>query len=137
MSEDVPVFGGLHFYVRDIHAAIGFYQLVVLAIDPSAADGGFVNVDLGNGCSFAFATDDLTRMYDPAFEPPPHLKSAVALQFDLPSRAAVDEMHARLTGAGHASHLAPIDAFWGSRYAEVLDPDGNVVGFHSPRAARG
>jgi uncharacterized glyoxalase superfamily protein PhnB len=54
----------------------------------------------------------------------------VALQFDLASRAEVDEMHARLTGAGHASHLAPIDAFWGARYCEVSDPDGNVVGFH-------
>jgi uncharacterized glyoxalase superfamily protein PhnB len=39
-------------------------------------------------------------------------------------------MHATLTAAGHSSHLAPFDAFWGKRYCEVIDPDGNVVGFH-------
>jgi hypothetical protein len=31
--------------------------------------------------------------------------------------------------------LAPFDAVWGSRYAEVCDPDGNVLGFHSPSDA--
>ena len=25
------------------------------------------------------------------------------------------------------SHLEPMDAFWGQRYATVLDPDGNSV----------
>jgi uncharacterized glyoxalase superfamily protein PhnB len=36
--------------------------------------------------------------------------------------------------AGHRSHLAPFDAFWGARYAVVLDPDGNRVGISSPTA---
>ena len=31
-----------------------------------------------------------------------------------------------------SERLPPFDAFWGSRYAEVCDPDGNVLGFHSP-----
>ena len=26
----------------------------------------------------------------------------------------------------------PIDAFWGSRYAVVVDPDGNRIGLKSP-----
>ena len=32
-----------------------------------------------------------------------------------------------MTDAGHASKTAPRDAFWGQRYAQVIDPDGNVV----------
>ena len=36
--------------------------------------------------------------------------------------------------AGHRSHLAPFDAFWGARYAVVLDPDGNRIGISSPVA---
>ena len=32
-----------------------------------------------------------------------------------------------LVAAGHRSHRAPWDAFWGQRYATVLDPDGNAV----------
>ena len=55
------------------------------------------------------------------------------LNFALPSRKAVDEMYAELTSAGYAGHLAPIDAFWGQRFAIVDDPDGNIIGLQSPR----
>ena len=34
--------------------------------------------------------------------------------------------------AGHRSHLAPFDAFWGQRYATLLDPDGNPVDLFAP-----
>lgn len=61
---------------------------------------------------------------------------ASALQFLLESREAVDRVYGVLTDAGYHGHLAPIDAFWGGRYAEVDDPDGTIVGFHSPRDAR-
>ncbi len=47
-------------------------------------------------------------------------------------------MYAELTSAGYVAHLPPIDAFWGSRFAIIDDPDGNVIGLHSPRdPARG
>ena len=42
-------------------------------------------------------------------------------------------LYEELTGAGYAGHLPPFDAFWGARYAEVEDPDGNLLGFHSPQ----
>jgi uncharacterized glyoxalase superfamily protein PhnB len=41
-----------------------------------------------------------------------------------------------MTAAGYVGHLAPIDAFWGARFAIVDDPDGNVVGLHGPRMPR-
>ena len=34
--------------------------------------------------------------------------------------------------AGHRGHLEPFDAFWGQRYATVLDPDGNGVDLYAP-----
>jgi uncharacterized glyoxalase superfamily protein PhnB len=37
-----------------------------------------------------------------------------------------------VTGAGYGSQQPPYDAFWGSRYAIVEDPDGNAVGLMSP-----
>lgn len=129
-----PTFSGIHFWVADMAATIAFYRLCGLAV-PEDAGGEFVSFSAG-GATFAFGTDALTRQYDPAFEPPTRAKGAAALQFDLPSREAVDEMYARLTAAGHRGHLAPIDAFWGARYAEVLDPDGTAVGFHSPQDRR-
>ena len=33
----------------------------------------------------------------------------------------------RLTAAGYTTRRAPWDAFWGQRYAVVVDPDGNGV----------
>ena len=41
--------------------------------------------------------------------------------------AEVDRVFAELTSAGYESHLAPWDAFWGQRYAVVVDPDGHHV----------
>jgi uncharacterized glyoxalase superfamily protein PhnB len=61
--------------------------------------------------------------------------TATVLQLRLPSTEAVDEVYATLTGAGYRGHLAPFDAFWGDRYCEVDDPDGNTVGFHGPPGA--
>ncbi len=132
---DTPSFGGLHFWVRDMQATLAFYRAIGLG--PGDPQDGFLHLSLPNGVDFAFATYEVTNRYDPAFEPPAAgAKSAVALQFNLESRTAVDALYQALTGAGYRSHLAPIDAFWGSRYCEVLDPDGNVAGFHSPREPR-
>jgi uncharacterized glyoxalase superfamily protein PhnB len=54
------------------------------------------------------------------------------LGFSLPSRQAVDDCYAELTAAGATGRQPPCDAFWGSRYAIVEDPDGNDVGLMSP-----
>ena len=47
-------------------------------------------------------------------------------------REDVDDLYEELTAAGHAGQQPPYDAFWGARYAIVLDPSGNAVGLMSP-----
>ncbi len=49
------------------------------------------------------------------------------LGLDIPAAAEVDEAWQDLTAAGYRGHLQPWDAFWGMRYAVVLDPDGRPV----------
>jgi catechol 2,3-dioxygenase-like lactoylglutathione lyase family enzyme len=126
------VFSGLHFFVRDMAATVAFYQRLGLEFAPDAGAQIFNGVALPNGVTFAFGTYALSRSYDPGFrEPsggPPN-----ELQFSVATRDGVDELYAELTGAGYVGHLPPFDAFWGSRYAEVKDPDGNLVGFQGPR----
>ncbi len=51
----------------------------------------------------------------------------MSLAFICADPASVDAKYRDLVSAGHRSHLAPFDAFWGQRYATVLDPDGNPV----------
>jgi catechol 2,3-dioxygenase-like lactoylglutathione lyase family enzyme len=129
MSVPMPEFTGLHFFVRNMPATVEFYRR--LGFDVPDGDV-FTRLSLPNGITFAYGSDELTRGYDPDWQPR-SAPGSCALQFDLPSRDAVNALHAAMVGHGYRSHLAPLDAFWGSRYAELLDPDGNVVGFHSPR----
>ena len=47
--------------------------------------------------------------------------------------ASVDRLYAEFVNEGNRSHQAPMDAFWGPRYAIVEDPDGYLLGLKSPR----
>ena len=124
-------FAGVHLYVRDLGKALAFYRHLGLSFPDYSEGGVFASAEAGPGVHLAFGTFQLTRGYDPGFREP-RGGPTNSLQFDLASRADVDRIHERLTSAGYASHLAPHDAFWGARYAEVEDPDGNLVGFQSP-----
>ncbi len=126
---DIPTFTGMHLFVRDMAASLKFYAL--LGYEPSRAADDFANIDVPGGISFALGTYALTQGYDRNWKEPTGAGTN-AMQLSLASRDAVDQMYARITDAGYLGRLPPFDAFWGSRYAEVCDPDGNVLGFHSP-----
>ena len=51
----------------------------------------------------------------------------VSLAFECASPAEVDRIYAEIVGAGFEGEKEPWDAFWGQRYATVLDPDRNHV----------
>jgi uncharacterized glyoxalase superfamily protein PhnB len=126
-----PTFIGLHLDVQDMAAAVAFYRRFGLNIPDSDSDMEHVEIDVGSGAYISLSLPEVMRAYDPGWRPanrPP----GNALQFRLASREAVDTLYSELTAAGYSGHLAPIDAFWGNRYAEMNDPDGNIVGFHSP-----
>ena len=127
-----PIFAGVHFWVSDMPASVAFYRALGFDIAAGAEAAPFVQLRIADGVEFAFGTHGLTSGYHAGFTPPVG-RGSTCLQFFLDSRVAVDTLHEKLKGAGYASHLAPFDAFWGARYAEVLDPDGHAVGFHSPR----
>ena len=52
---------------------------------------------------------------------------AFAFAFRCADAKDVNDTYARLTKAGYRGKTAPFDAFWGQRYATVLDPDDNAV----------
>lgn len=129
MSSPVA-FIGVHLTVGDIVVSAGFYRLLGLVVPDEGDLGEHVEIDLGRGSHLALSTERITRMYDPGWRSP-RTPPASALQFQVAERGEVDALYSRLVDAGHNGHLAPKDAFWGNRYAEVEDPDGNVVGIHS------
>jgi predicted lactoylglutathione lyase len=74
---------------------------------------------------------DFVRMWNEGYDG--RTGGPTVLDVSVPDRASVDRLHAEVRTAGHASPQQPFDAFFGSRYAVVEDPDGKLVGLKSPR----
>ena len=129
-----PRFDVIGIVVADMAATLAFYRRLGLPV-PDGADGEpHVEAPLPGGMRIAFDTQDTIRSFDPSWTPPTG-GHAVGLAFVCDDPAAVDAVHDDLVAAGHRSHLAPWDAFWGQRYATVLDPDGNAVDLFAPLPA--
>lgn len=72
-------------------------------------------------------TEAVVAGFDPTWSPPPPGPVRARLAFRSDEPAEVDRLHATAVGDGHRSAVEPFDAFWGQRYASLLDPDGNPV----------
>ena len=120
--------------VADMAASLAFYRRLGLDAPPAADGEAHVEMELGGGLRLALDTEEVARAIDPSWTPPSggH-RMAIACACDSPGD--VDAAHAELTGAGYASAHAPWDAFWGMRYAVVLDPDGVPVDLFAPLTA--
>jgi catechol 2,3-dioxygenase-like lactoylglutathione lyase family enzyme len=128
-----PTLNAVSIVVADMPAALAFYRACGLVID-SAQDGeAHASAEPVGGLTVMFDTQDVIRSMDSTWTPGGG-GHRMALAFDCESPAGVDELHGALTAAGYSSHLDPFDAFWGQRYAVVLDPDGNPVDLYAAAA---
>jgi uncharacterized glyoxalase superfamily protein PhnB len=109
---------------RDIAASVRFYRLLGLDV-PEPDESPHHDVELPGGTRLMWDTEELMRELDPEREEPRGHRMALA--FECENAGDVDATYARLVEAGYEGKKAPFDAFWGQRYANVVDPDGNVV----------
>jgi uncharacterized glyoxalase superfamily protein PhnB len=126
-----PALSTVDIAVDDVLATVAFLRHLGLEIpDDSvwAPEGRahHVIVSMANGMHLDLASRELANAYDPE-------GAGICLIFSVPTRDAVDELHSHVVDAGYRTHLEPFDAFWGARYAIVLDPDGNKFGIMSPQ----
>ena len=128
---DTPQLDGFGIVVEDMARSLAFYRSVGLAIPQDADTQPHVEVELGGGVRLMFDTVETIRSFDDAWQPPTD-GHRMSLAFRCASPASVDSVHDRLVADGHRSHKAPWDAFWGQRYAMLLDPDGNGVDLYAP-----
>jgi catechol 2,3-dioxygenase-like lactoylglutathione lyase family enzyme len=133
-----PDLNQIDFVVRDMEASIAFYRALGVDIPESAiwrTPSGIHHVDLAmpGGTIVHFDSPALARAYDRGWREPEGRGSRNVVSFRVASREDVDRLHAKLTALGHRCAQPPYDAFWGSRYAIVEDPDGNHIGLMSPR----
>lgn len=120
--------------VADMAASLAFYRLLGLDLPEAADEQPHVEHQLPGGLRLAWDTVETIRSFDPGWTPPTGGSHRMALAFACDSPAAVDATYAQIVAAGHPGHKAPWDAFWGQRYACLLDPDGNGVDLFAPNA---
>jgi len=122
--------GFIGIVTKDMAASLAFYRRLGVSIDGGQDEAPHVDAKLDDGTSLAWDTIETVRGFDAGYIPPTG-GHHIALAFDKGSPAAVDEAFAEMTGAGHIGHVQPWDAFWGQRYATLLDPDGNSIDLYA------
>lgn len=110
--------------VKDMPAALAFYRLLGMEIPAEMDSEGHVEVVLDGGLRVAWDALEVIQSFTEWTEPAGH---RMGLAFLCESPAEVDRVYAQLTAAGYPGLKEPWDAFWGQRYAQVADPDGNSV----------
>ena len=111
--------------VRDMSAALRFYRLLGLDIPPGQDADPHVEVTLPNG--FRIAWDSLEMIKDIYPDWAEVVGQRMTLGFKCDNPAGVDALYEQVLLNGYHGHKAPWDAFWGQRYAVVVDPDGNLI----------
>jgi uncharacterized glyoxalase superfamily protein PhnB len=116
--------------VSDIAAAIAFYQRLDVEFEVDPKYPGHAGCDLPNGIHLMLDTEDFRDQVTQDWTRPAG-GPRTFLSFEFPSAAEVDAKYKDLVGAGYRGIQEPWDAFWGMRYATVLDPDGNGVDLYA------
>lgn len=107
-----------------------FYELLGFEFPEFDERGMHMEAVRRDGVRLMLDGVEMMKSMHPDWAPPTGQRMGLAFLCD--SAAEVDEVHARIIAAGHASKSKPWDAFWGQRYAQVIDPDGNIVDFFAP-----
>jgi uncharacterized glyoxalase superfamily protein PhnB len=129
-----PVLFQLNLLVKDVPTSVAFYRRLGLTVEEAsrpewarhhatALMPGGVRLELD---SLTFAKEWNEGWQGHAGN------SAGVIFFSVALREDVDRVHDDLVASGAPSQHPPTDAFWGARYAIVLDPDENPVGVMSP-----
>lgn len=111
--------------VKDMAASLKFYRLLGMDIPPGMDSEGHVEITLPGGLRLAWDSLDVIMSFNDAWEEPVGHRMGLAFLCDSP--AEVDRQYEDVVAAGYESHKPPWDAFWGQRYAQVKDPDGNII----------
>lgn len=111
---------------HDVAESARFYRTLGLDVPEPPAGEDHFELTLPNGLRLMWDTVALMRQIDPGWAEPTGQRLTLAFECD------ADAVHERLVEAGFTSKAVPWDAFWGQRYAQMLDPDGNTVDLFRP-----
>jgi len=124
----VPSLAAIGIVTKDMNESVRFYRL--LGLDVPDPTGDHLDVTLPGGIAVTWDTLELIKQIDPDWTEPSGHRMVLAFQCSSPGD--VDAMHTRVVAAGFRSKKEPFDAFWGQRYAQVIDPDDNIIDLFAP-----
>lgn len=124
---------GIGVICSDLGRSVAFYRALGADV-PDADQTGHVAVELAGGLHLMLDTEDVMRSFS-ARDTWSGGAGRLTLAVECPDPGAVDRLHDALVPLGAGSLNAPFDAFWGQRYATVLDPDGTRVDLYADAAA--
>ncbi len=113
----------------DVRRAIRFYRMLGLDFPDAAAGVDYVEVKT-NGFRISLNARELDKKLTPGWVEPRGQRMGLAFLCESPAK--VDETYAKVVQAGNKGLKEPWDAFWGQRYATVIDPDGNEASLSAP-----
>jgi catechol 2,3-dioxygenase-like lactoylglutathione lyase family enzyme len=119
---------GIGIVVSDMARSLDFYQRLGLDV-PEPPHEGHVDIALPNGFRLMLDTEDEMRKFIPEWVRQPG--NLFSLAFQCGSPAEVDEVYSEMVSAGYRGDKEPWNAFWGQRYAKLLDPDGVPVDLYA------
>ena len=106
----------------DLTRTRAFYGLLGAAF-PDGDD--HIEATMPNGTRLMLDTEDVIKSINPGWTRA--AGNQVALAFACSSPTEVDALYAQVVADGFEGAKEPWDAFWGQRYAQLRDPDGNPV----------
>ena len=128
----------INIVAKRFEETLKFYRLLGLEIpepmnQPPGALHAPANVE--TGVVFEIDNEFLARLYNASWRTSSG-GGSLLLTVSVGTREEVDDAYATLMVAGYHGRQRPYDAFWGSRFAIVGDPEGNDVGLMSPAEER-
>jgi uncharacterized glyoxalase superfamily protein PhnB len=124
----MPALNAIGIASSNMARSIAFYRALGFDV-PDTPDEGHIDTFLPNGVRFMLDSEEVIRSFLPDWQREDGNQVSIALECASP--AEVDEVYARVTGAGFEGEKEPWDAFWGQRYALLIDPDGVRINLYA------
>ena len=123
----MPELNAIGIVSADTAQSIAFYRL--LGVDFPEDGEGHIEATMPSGTRLMLDSEDVIKSFRPDWTR--EIGNQLALAFECASPAEVDEIYARVKGAGFQAEKEPWDAFWAQRYAQLRDPDGVPVDLYA------
>lgn len=137
MSDQSPILDQINLVTEDFAATLSFYRQLGIEIpDANVFQSGgsthHANGKSEHGAALDIDSAAFAQIWNTGWKGRTDLSGRILITFRFATRDGVDRRFEELTRAGYRGLQVPYDAFWGSRFGVVEDPNGVAVGLMSP-----